>query len=136
VVGMAAGLRLYGYLSSDVLSQIQGTILPVWTGNLGDSINNIVLIVGVVSGLFYFFFSVEHTGVFGKISRVGIYFLMITFGASFGFAVMGRISLLIGRLKDLIEFSGREYGYATFVLLIIMVVTILITSRKDKEVAE
>jgi len=61
---------------------------------------------------------------------------MITFGASFGFAVMGRISLLIGRLKDLIQFSGREYGYATFVLLIIMVVTILMTSRKDKEVAE
>lgn len=136
VVGMAAGLRLYGYLSSDVLSQIQGTILPVWTGNLGDSLNNIVLIVGVVSGLFYFFFSVEHKGVFGKISRVGIYFLMITFGASFGFAVMGRISLLIGRLKALIEFSGKQYGYATFVLLIIMVVTILITSRKDKEVAE
>jgi hypothetical protein len=92
--------------------------------------------VGVVSGLFYFFFSVEHKGVFGKVSRVGIYFLMITFGASFGFAVMGRISLLIGRLTDLIEFSQRQYGYATYVLLVIMIVTIIITTRKDKEVAE
>ncbi|MDD3807014.1 MAG: hypothetical protein PHE86_03125 [Candidatus Marinimicrobia bacterium] len=136
VVGMAAGLRLYGYLSSDVLSQIQGTILPVWTGNLTESLNNIVIIVGVVCGLFYFFFSVEHKGVFGKISRVGVYFLMITFGASFGFAVMGRISLLIGRFKDLIEFSGKNYGYATFVILIVMVVTLVIISRKDKEVAE
>jgi hypothetical protein len=136
VVGMAAGLRLYGYLSSDVLSQIQGTILPIWTGNLGESLNNIVLIVGVVSGLFYFFFSVEHKGTFGRISRVGIYFLMITFGASFGFAVMGRISLLIGRLTDLIEFSQRQYGYATYILLAVMVVTIIITTRRDKEVAE
>ena len=46
---------------------------------------------------FYFFFSKEHTGIVEKVSRVGVYFLMIKFGASFGFAVMGRISLLIGR---------------------------------------
>jgi hypothetical protein len=33
---------------------------------------------------------------------------MVYFGASFGFAVMGRISLLIGRFNDLIEYSANN----------------------------
>jgi hypothetical protein len=46
--------------------------------------NNLVILVGTITGLLYFFFSKEHTGNFGKVTRVGIYFLMISFGASFG----------------------------------------------------
>jgi hypothetical protein len=61
-----------------------------------------LVLVGVVAVLFYFFFSVEHTGAVGAISRVGIWFLMIAFGASFGFTVMARISLLIGRMQFLL----------------------------------
>jgi hypothetical protein len=47
---------------------------------------------------------------------------MISFGASFGFAVMGRISLLIGRFVDLIKYSGSEYLNATFWVLVIMII--------------
>lgn len=133
VVGMAAGLRIYGFMSSNVISQIHGSILPLWGVSLGTAINNLVLIVGTVTGLFYFFFSVEHKGIFGKISRIGIYFLMISFGASFGFAVMGRISLLIGRLNRLIEYSSKQYGYATIILLVVMVATLLILNLKNPE---
>ncbi|MEA3500933.1 MAG: hypothetical protein U9R41_07950 [Candidatus Marinimicrobia bacterium] len=139
VVGMAAGLRIYGFMSSNVIAQIHGSILPLWGSGvgIGDAINNLVLIVGTVSGLFYFFFSVEHKGIFGKISRVGIYFLMISFGASFGFAVMGRISLLIGRFNRLIEYSSKQYGYATIILLVVMVATLLILNlKKTEEVTE
>jgi hypothetical protein len=136
VIGMAAGLRLYGYMSSDVLGQIHATMLPLWTGNLGSSINNIILIVGVLTGLFYFFFSVEHKGALKVVSRIGIYFLMIYFGASFGFAVMGRISLLIGRFNDLILYSGKSYGFATPIILVIMIVVLIITARKDKSEPE
>jgi len=49
----------------------------------------------------YFFFSVEHTGGIGVLSRVGIWVLMVTFGAAFGYTVMARISLLIGRMEAL-----------------------------------
>ena len=38
-------------------------------------------------------------------SRVGVLTLMLSFGASFGFTVMGRISLAIGRAEDLLGFS-------------------------------
>jgi hypothetical protein len=32
------------------------------------------------------------------IVRLGIIFIMVAFGASFGYTVMGRISLLLGRI--------------------------------------
>ena len=64
-------------------------------------LTNWVIFLGVMSGLVYFFFSKEHTGLFGKASRFGIWVLMITFGASFGYTVMGRVSLLVGRITFL-----------------------------------
>jgi hypothetical protein len=35
-------------------------------------------------------------------AHVGILVLMVTFGASFGYAVMGRVSVLIGQFRDLL----------------------------------
>ena len=61
-------------------------------------LGNLVLIGGTLTGLIYFYFSREHKGAFGGAAKIGIYFLMITFGASFGYTVMSRMSLLIGRL--------------------------------------
>lgn len=65
-------------------------------------INAILLALGVLTGLVYFFFSKEHTGlVFGGMARLGIWFLMISFGSSFGYTIMARMSLLIGRMQFL-----------------------------------
>ena len=55
---------------------------------------------------------------------------MIKFGASFGFAVMGRISLLIGRFEDLINYSTIEYNYATPIILVFMIILLGIWSFK------
>jgi len=65
------------------------------------SFSNIVIFVGVICGLIYFFFSKEHKGIFGGMARVGILVLMLTFGAGFGYTVMARISLLAGRMTYL-----------------------------------
>ena len=51
----------------------------------------------------YFFFSFEHKGVVGRVAKVGIWFLMITFGAAFGYTVMGRIALLAIRIEFLLD---------------------------------
>ena len=124
VVGMAAGLRAYGYLNSNVIGQVKGTAvnifdfsLPVFSLSSPSIFNNIIIIIGTITGLLYFYFSKEHKGTLGLATKIGINFLMISFGASFGFAVMGRISLLVGRFSDLITFSGSEYNYATFWVL-------------------
>lgn len=98
VVGSTAGINLIGYLQSNGMNQVKNTIIPLWTGAPGSSISNIILVVGTFCGLVYFFFSKEHKGVFGGLAKLGIWFLMITFGAAFGYTVMSRMSLLIGRM--------------------------------------
>lgn len=140
VVGMAAGLKAYGYLNSNVLGQIKGTAvnlldfsLPVFSLSSPSIFNNIIIFVGTICGLLYFYFSKEHKGLLGKASKIGIYFLMISFGASFGFAVMGRISLLIGRFTDLIKYSGSEYNYATFWVLLIIVGALGYAAYKEED---
>jgi hypothetical protein len=63
----------------------------------------VTLIVGLISVLVYFFFSVEHKGAVGRVARVGIWFLMVSFGAAFAFTVMGRITLLSQRIEFLFD---------------------------------
>ncbi len=106
IVGTTAGLNFVQYLKSDFMNQIAATIIPLvviqdGSFSLAGTFGNIVIIVGTLTGLVYFFFSKEHAGVFGAASRLGIWVLMVSFGASFGFTVMGRIALLVGRMEYL-----------------------------------
>ena len=119
IVGTTAGLNFIRYLRSDFIKQVSSTFVPLlgkqWegfgpflsnldlsaSGQLVMMLSNWVIFLGVFCGLVYFFFSKEHKGAFGAASRVGIWILMITFGASFGYTVMGRISLLVGRITFL-----------------------------------
>jgi hypothetical protein len=103
-IGVFAGLRMIQFIQADFLNQIKNGIMPllVWTGeefDFGQTIQNIIMVLGVLACLTYFFFSIEHKGAVKHVSRVGIWILMITFGAMFGFTVMGRITLLTGRLE-------------------------------------
>ena len=50
-----------------------------------------------------FYFSKKQEGIRAVPSKLGIWFLMISFGASFGYTVMARISLLIGRIQFLVN---------------------------------
>ncbi len=96
VVGMGAGLSVTAFLSTDVLAQTQATLIPI------NSLNNFLLVLGVLATLVYFFFSAEHKGFIGAGAKLGVWYLMIAFGAAFGYTVMARISLLIGRMQFLL----------------------------------
>ena len=102
IIGIYAGITIVGYGSGDLILQIHANLLPLWTDHWFTSLNNILLTVGVITGLIYFFFSKEHKGALGVGSKIGIWFLMISFGASFGYTVMSRMSLLIGRVYFLL----------------------------------
>ena len=132
IVGMAAGLKFYVFINSNILFQIKSSAID-FSLSYFEIFNQLVILIGVICGLIYFFFSKEHKGTIGKISKLGVYFLMIKFGASFGFAVMGRISLLIGRFDELIEYSSFNYNYATPIIFIVMVITLGYWSYRDKK---
>jgi hypothetical protein len=96
VVGNTAGITLIRQLHGMILPQVRSTFLDLAT------LTGIVMVVGVISTLIYFYFSKEHKGALGFVAQVGIWFIMISFGASFGYTVMARVSLLIGRAQFLL----------------------------------
>ncbi len=101
-IGIGSGLAIPLNMQNFVNRQLSATMIPVGFGNWTD-FWNIFIVVGVICGVIYFFFSKEHTGVFGGMAKIGIWVLMIGFGASFGFTVMARISLFVNRISFLIE---------------------------------
>ena len=88
--------------------------------------SNVLLLLGLLASLVYFYFSVAHKGVVGKVSRVGVWVLMIGFGASFGLTVQGRLSLAIGRaysvLGRTVNPADAEQIDAPYVSLISLIV--------------
>ncbi|MFN8176504.1 MAG: hypothetical protein U0167_01110 [bacterium] len=100
VVGMYAGINVIAFGSGDLVIQLEATMLDFLHGGLL-GVSNLLLVVGLATSLLYFYFSREHRGALGVASRVGVWFLMVSFGASFGYTVMSRVSLAIGRARYL-----------------------------------
>ena len=108
LIGVGSGLAIPNVMRADIFQQVHGTLTPfaqIHAGELNgfQIFGAILMLIGVISTLTYFFFSVEHRGVVGGVSKIGIVFLMIGFGSAFGNTVMGRVSLLIQRVDFLIN---------------------------------
>ncbi len=103
LLGWGSGAAIPAYFQRDILRQTQGTLLvrdmfTEWDTGLWA----LIILVGVLCVLIYFFFSRERKGIMKPAANLGIIFLMLGFGASFGYTVMSRISLLIGRFQFLL----------------------------------
>ncbi|MFM8639652.1 MAG: hypothetical protein ACKOEL_03330 [Planctomycetota bacterium] len=109
VVGVFSGWRFVQYVESDLLAQVATMFAPLYVpgptaaATVGGTLCAVLVLVGVLSVLAYFFFSLEHKGPVGGAARLGIWYLMITFGASFGLTVMGRIALFAARCEFLFD---------------------------------
>lgn len=96
IIGAGAGVSIPATIQAKILAQMQASMT-----NFG-TVNGIIIFIALATTLAYFFFSKEHKGWFGATAKVGTWFLMIFFGATFGYTVMSRISLLIGRMQFLL----------------------------------
>jgi hypothetical protein len=113
LLGASSGLSIPSTLEGRVLQQAAGTVRSLavldpagsFAGNLGASIAAIFLVAGTVACLLFFLFSVEHKGPVGRFAYFGRLCIMAGFGASFGYTVMARVSLLIGR----VQFMTRDF---------------------------
>lgn len=104
LLGWASGVAIPAYFQRDILRQTQGTLLTADKFTAWDSgLWAIIILIGVLCTLIYFFFSRERKGILKPAANLGIIFLMLGFGASFGYTVMSRISLLIGRMQFLLS---------------------------------
>ncbi len=104
LLGTGSGMGLAPTFQTDILKQMQSAIGDATNLQLGGwgLVWGLVTFVGVLTTLSYFFFSREQKGALKISANIGIWFIMIGFGASFGNTVMGRIALLIGRVQFLL----------------------------------
>ncbi|MBI3096840.1 MAG: hypothetical protein HYY93_01135 [Planctomycetes bacterium] len=134
LMGIVSGLAIPRFVTSNLMTPMSATVKPLLTVS-GDSTvpmyPAIIILIGVVTVLTYFFYSIEHKGPVKWLATAGIYFLMVSFGTSFGLTVMGRVSLLIGRCDDLIMYAGGRYFYATPILLAGTALVLLLWDRHD-----
>jgi len=103
LIGSGAGVAIPAMLNERTLKQMSATVGPLTTESGFPDISVIVVILGVLCTISYFYFSREHRGVLGKSARVGTWFLMIFFGTTFGYTVMSRMSTFIGRVEFLLS---------------------------------
>lgn len=105
---MVNPMDIFNTMSADltVLFSYGNSTLLFWQG-----FGELIIVIGCMCGLAYFYFSAEHDGVLGGAAKIGIWILMIGFGATFGYTVMSRISLLIGRFNYLISWVSAIGDY-------------------------
>jgi hypothetical protein len=105
-IGGFSGASIPSTLEGRVIEQAGGSVRSLVSidpsntsfSNILQSLDSTFLVVGTLACLVFFFFSVEQKGAVGKFSYFGRLCIMAGFGASFGYTVMARVSLLIGRM--------------------------------------
>jgi hypothetical protein len=144
-LGIATGAAIPLEMQNRVNRQLADTLVaPNFSAGFVAGVSDIIIVIGVICGLFYFFFSVPHRGVFGGVAKIGIYTLMIGFGASFGYTVMGRISLFIERVQTIRDWvrMGFEGGNGMtavvwiFALIVVLLVLLEIMRHLRKKATQ
>ncbi len=97
-----AGYVIPSYIQVRILEQAGSTMFNPLALPPGQAVSSFIIFLGVVTTLAYFYFSAERKGALKTASSIGVIFIMVGFGATFGYNVMGRISLLIGRFQFLL----------------------------------
>jgi hypothetical protein len=107
--------------------------------NLFKIFSEVLLLLGLLASLIYFYFSIEQKGAVGKVSRFGVWILMIGFGASFGYTVQGRLALAIGRALDVLgedkppDLAARIHGpLVAIISIVILVAGIVVWELAEK----
>lgn len=105
LLGLIAGVAFKGFAGINI-DRIYASFKPIYRAGMtaGDSLNNLLFIIVLLTVMAYFIFSFEHRNRATRIpAQMGRWFLMFAFGAMFGSTVMARMSLLIGRVYFLLS---------------------------------
>lgn len=104
MLGYGAGYVL-AFQVKPFLGQVTGSFVKF------DSVNNVLLWIGIIGSLVYFFFTVskENAAVSG-VATFGKWVILVALGAAFGNTVLFRYNLLLGRmqfmLNDVLKLGG------------------------------
>jgi len=141
VIGVGLGISATTAPEGFVLAQVKSSFLPLWTPDPIQALTNILMTLIVLGGLTYFMFSfvpglrgagkkTPASHLYDAFSKIGIYGMMVGFGALFAATIVSRVAYLIGRLTDLI--ASPE---ASIVATILAIAAIAYAYRQEKKTA-
>lgn len=104
LLGIGLGAGTSAAIASDVVAQTRATLLPL------NSFTNVVLVLGFLATLTYFFFTLFPANsqasslgrFFGLMARAGRWVMMIFFGAQIGNVTSGRLSMIVAKFQFLL----------------------------------
>ena len=105
VVGIGVGTAMRGLIGGSVLDQIKASFWNLNVpGDIGASLNNLIMVVTLLSAMMYFIFTIKATRspIAMKISTFGRYAMMAAFGYSFANTIATRINQFAGRISFLV----------------------------------
>lgn len=143
VVGTGIGLALRTVIDAQFLQQIVAQVKTPFfvAGNMGATINNILIQIMVPSVLLYFWFTgtIRESAPMKIVEKIARYTMMAGFGSAYGYTVLTRFSLFIGRSQFLLGIPPNEPSnqLAFIVIAFIMLASMIgwdFTHKKTPEV--
>jgi hypothetical protein len=131
IVGTGIGMALRTVIFTQFLNQIIAQAnLSLWVaGDIIGTVSNILIAIMVPSVLLYFWFTggQRETGGMYYIDRIARYTMMAGFGAAYGYTVLTRYSLFIGRAQFLLGVTPNppEARMAFYVIAGVMLITLI-----------
>ena len=123
LVAAFAGVKMTGEANARLITQVKESMPNLaetwathgfwnWDADGAGLFSALLLVLGLSATLLHFYFSAPQNKVMKGISRFGVVMLMLSFGASFGYTVMGRISLAIGRAQEMLGDNRNAFEAA------------------------
>ena len=149
LVAAFAGVKMTGEANARLITQVRESMPNLqevwathgiwnWEADGAGVFSSVLLVVGLSATLLHFYFSAPHNKVMRGISRFGVLMLMLSFGASFGYTVMGRISLAIGRAQEMLGDNRNAFEaaqihpqMATFISMVVIIGGLVVWKMKS-----
>jgi hypothetical protein len=106
IVGVGTGVAIRGAVQAQVVGQVLGAITLPSPPTPINWFNFFFSLITFVTSTSYFIFTKEHTGLFKYPTKIGRYALMLALGSYFGNTVLFRMSMLAGRVQDILKVLG------------------------------
>ena len=130
IVGTGIGMALRTVVFTQFLNQIiaQARIPLFVAGDMNSTISNILIAIMTPSVLLYFWFTggMAEGGAMGYVRKIARYTMMAGFGSAYGYTVLTRYSLFIGRAQFLLGNPPNppEARMAFYVIAAVILITL------------
>ena len=105
LVGNGVGISIRAAIHSDFVVMIAETATPLTAATAMGTLDNILIFIACITALSHFIFTFEgiHKGTLGWAPKIGRWFMLLAFGASFGNTIMTRFGQYQGRILFLVR---------------------------------